>query len=95
MERKAHYDSILDRNKRIMWQDDCYVDLQSTTISLQAGSAGKCDGTRSHNVLPYFCALKTASKQNILELFHMIVNTPVAIGNKDCLYVCVMSSSNY
>lgn len=29
MERKAHYDSILDRSKRITWQDDCYVDLQS------------------------------------------------------------------
>ncbi|XP_047464096.1 NLR family CARD domain-containing protein 3 [Mugil cephalus] len=33
MERKAHYDSILDRSKRIMWQDDCYVDLQSTSRS--------------------------------------------------------------
>ncbi|CAN9508569.1 unnamed protein product [Ophioblennius macclurei] len=31
MERKAYYDSILDRNKRITWQDDCYVDLQSTS----------------------------------------------------------------
>ncbi|XP_070783030.1 NLR family CARD domain-containing protein 3 [Enoplosus armatus] len=31
MEKKAHYDSILDRSKRIMWQDDCYVDLQSTS----------------------------------------------------------------
>ncbi|KAM4623678.1 NLR family CARD domain-containing protein 3 isoform 2-T2 [Polymixia lowei] len=30
MERKAHYDSILDRSKRITWQGDCYVDLQST-----------------------------------------------------------------
>ncbi|XP_062298859.1 NLR family CARD domain-containing protein 3 isoform X1 [Scomber scombrus] len=29
MERKTHYDSILDRSKRITWQDDCYVDLQS------------------------------------------------------------------
>uniref|UniRef100_A0A669EF51 NLR family CARD domain containing 3 n=1 Tax=Oreochromis niloticus TaxID=8128 RepID=A0A669EF51_ORENI len=32
MER-THYDSILDRSKRITWQDDCYVDLQSTTSS--------------------------------------------------------------
>ncbi|XP_034716338.1 NLR family CARD domain-containing protein 3 isoform X2 [Etheostoma cragini] len=40
MERKAHYDSILDRSKRIMWQDDCYVDLQSTSssVSSQAGT---------------------------------------------------------
>ncbi|KAK5905812.1 hypothetical protein CgunFtcFv8_001734 [Champsocephalus gunnari] len=30
MESRAHYDSILDRSKRITWQDDCYVDLQST-----------------------------------------------------------------
>nr|ALM88587.1 NLRC3-like protein [Lates calcarifer] len=36
MERKAHYDSILDRSKRIMWQDDCYVDLQSTSCSLSS-----------------------------------------------------------
>ncbi|XP_071782816.1 NLR family CARD domain-containing protein 3 [Centroberyx gerrardi] len=34
MERKAHYDSILDRSKRITWQDDCYVDLQSTSCCL-------------------------------------------------------------
>nr|XP_043869967.1 NLR family CARD domain-containing protein 3 isoform X2 [Solea senegalensis] len=34
MERQEHYDSIMDRNKRITWQDDCYVDLQSTTSSL-------------------------------------------------------------
>ncbi|XP_035467978.2 NLR family CARD domain-containing protein 3 [Scophthalmus maximus] len=34
MERKAHYDSILDRSKRITWQDDCYMDLQSTSCSL-------------------------------------------------------------
>ncbi|KAF6734806.1 Protein NLRC3 [Oryzias melastigma] len=39
MERK-HYDSILDRSKRIVWQDDCYIDLQSTSSSaaLQARS---------------------------------------------------------
>uniref|UniRef100_A0AAQ6IMK1 NACHT domain-containing protein n=1 Tax=Anabas testudineus TaxID=64144 RepID=A0AAQ6IMK1_ANATE len=36
MERKAHYDSILDRSKRIMWQDDCYVDLQSSPCSLSS-----------------------------------------------------------
>uniref|UniRef100_A0A3B4XKW7 NLR family CARD domain containing 3 n=1 Tax=Seriola lalandi dorsalis TaxID=1841481 RepID=A0A3B4XKW7_SERLL len=36
MERKAHYDSILDRSKRITWQDDCYVDLQSTSCSLSS-----------------------------------------------------------
>ncbi|XP_028989877.1 NLR family CARD domain-containing protein 3 isoform X2 [Betta splendens] len=33
MERKTHYDSILDRSKRITWQDDCYVDLQSRSCS--------------------------------------------------------------
>nr|XP_040031773.1 NLR family CARD domain-containing protein 3 isoform X1 [Gasterosteus aculeatus aculeatus]XP_040031774.1 NLR family CARD domain-containing protein 3 isoform X1 [Gasterosteus aculeatus aculeatus] len=33
MERKALYDSILDRSKRITWQDDCYVDLQSASCS--------------------------------------------------------------
>ncbi|XP_067431583.1 NLR family CARD domain-containing protein 3 isoform X1 [Thunnus thynnus] len=33
MERKTHYDSILDRSKRITWQDDCYVDLQSMPCS--------------------------------------------------------------
>lgn len=32
MERKSHYDSILDRSKLIMWQDDGYVDLQSTPL---------------------------------------------------------------
>uniref|UniRef100_A0A3P9HMW6 NLR family CARD domain containing 3 n=1 Tax=Oryzias latipes TaxID=8090 RepID=A0A3P9HMW6_ORYLA len=39
MERK-HYDSILDRSKRITWQNDCYIDLQSTSssASLQARS---------------------------------------------------------
>uniref|UniRef100_A0A8C5EKB6 NLR family CARD domain-containing protein 3-like n=1 Tax=Gouania willdenowi TaxID=441366 RepID=A0A8C5EKB6_GOUWI len=36
MERKAHYDSILDRSKRITWQGDCYRDLQS---KYQAGSS--------------------------------------------------------
>ncbi|KAF7661569.1 hypothetical protein LDENG_00259110 [Lucifuga dentata] len=38
MERKPHYDSILDRSKGIMWQDDCYVDLQSASscVSMQA-----------------------------------------------------------
>lgn len=43
MERKAHYDSILDRSKRITWQDDCYVDLQSTScsISSRADTEGK------------------------------------------------------
>uniref|UniRef100_A0A673BSU7 NLR family CARD domain-containing protein 3-like n=1 Tax=Sphaeramia orbicularis TaxID=375764 RepID=A0A673BSU7_9TELE len=35
MEKKTHYDSIMDRSKRIMWQDDCYVDLQSTSSSHQ------------------------------------------------------------
>ncbi|XP_020779823.1 NLR family CARD domain-containing protein 3 [Boleophthalmus pectinirostris] len=33
MEKKIHYDSFLDRSKRIMWQDDCYVDLQSSSSS--------------------------------------------------------------
>lgn len=44
MER--HYDSILDRNKRIMWQDDCYMDLHSTSSSLssQAETAGMHNG---------------------------------------------------
>ncbi|XP_033975041.1 NLR family CARD domain-containing protein 3 [Trematomus bernacchii] len=36
MERRAHYDSILDRSKRITWQDDCYVDLQSTPCSVSS-----------------------------------------------------------
>ncbi|KAK1881219.1 NLR family CARD domain containing protein 3 [Dissostichus eleginoides] len=36
MERRAHYDSILDRSKRITWQDDCYVDLQSTSYSVSS-----------------------------------------------------------
>ncbi|XP_035002683.1 NLR family CARD domain-containing protein 3 isoform X1 [Hippoglossus stenolepis] len=36
MERKAHYDSILDRSKRITWQDDCYVDLQSSSGPLSS-----------------------------------------------------------
>ncbi|XP_043957574.1 NLR family CARD domain-containing protein 3 [Gambusia affinis] len=31
MDRKQHYDSLMDRSKRIMWQDDCYMDLQSTS----------------------------------------------------------------
>lgn len=39
MERKAHYDSILDRSKRITWQDDCYVDLQSTSSSVSSQAA--------------------------------------------------------
>lgn len=44
MER--HYDSILDRSKQIMWQDDCYVDLHSTSssISSQAETAGMHNG---------------------------------------------------
>ncbi|CAJ1080874.1 NLR family CARD domain-containing protein 3 [Xyrichtys novacula] len=36
MERRELYDSILDRSKRIMWQDDCYVDLQSTSSSVSS-----------------------------------------------------------
>ncbi|XP_019938515.2 NLR family CARD domain-containing protein 3 isoform X1 [Paralichthys olivaceus] len=36
MEKTAHYDSILDRSKRITWQDDCYVDLQSTSCPLSS-----------------------------------------------------------
>lgn len=46
MER--HYDSILDRNKRITWQDDCYMDLQSTSsfISPPAETAGLHNGIR-------------------------------------------------
>nr|XP_020461747.1 protein NLRC3-like [Monopterus albus] len=35
MER-MHYDSILDRSKRITWQDDCYMDLQSTSCSVSS-----------------------------------------------------------
>ncbi|XP_068162325.1 NLR family CARD domain-containing protein 3 [Antennarius striatus] len=34
MERKIHYDSVLDRSKSIMWQEDCYMDLQSTSSSV-------------------------------------------------------------
>ncbi|KAM9837065.1 NLR family CARD domain-containing protein 3 [Aulostomus maculatus] len=34
MESTTHYVSFLDRSKRIMWQDDCYVDLQSTSSSV-------------------------------------------------------------
>lgn len=33
MDRKERYDSIMDRSKCITWQDDCYVDLQSTSCS--------------------------------------------------------------
>ncbi|XP_076008296.1 NLR family CARD domain-containing protein 3 [Genypterus blacodes] len=36
MERRAHYDSIMDRSKRITWQDDCYVDLQSVSSRVSA-----------------------------------------------------------
>ncbi|CAG5908108.1 unnamed protein product [Menidia menidia] len=36
MERREHYDSIMDRSKRITWQADCYVDLQSTSCSATA-----------------------------------------------------------
>ncbi|XP_010887134.3 NLR family CARD domain-containing protein 3 isoform X2 [Esox lucius] len=33
MEKSSHYDSILDLSKRIPWQEDCYVDLQSRPSS--------------------------------------------------------------
>ncbi|XP_034563171.1 NLR family CARD domain-containing protein 3 [Notolabrus celidotus] len=44
MERRELYDSYLDRSKRIMWQDDCYVDLQSTSssVSLQTETKDLC-----------------------------------------------------
>ncbi|XP_024913495.1 NLR family CARD domain-containing protein 3 [Cynoglossus semilaevis] len=38
METRAHYDSIMDRSKRITWQDDCYVELQSTPTSVSSQS---------------------------------------------------------
>ncbi|XP_068614508.1 NLR family CARD domain-containing protein 3-like [Brachionichthys hirsutus] len=40
MERKTHYDSVLDRSKSIMWQEDCYMDLQSaaSSVASQAGT---------------------------------------------------------
>ncbi|XP_041671966.1 NLR family CARD domain-containing protein 3 [Cheilinus undulatus] len=41
MERKELYDCILDRSKRIMWQDDCYVDLQSTSSSVSSQTESK------------------------------------------------------
>lgn len=41
MDRKAHYDSIMDRSKRITWQDDCYVDLQSTSCSASSQAEAK------------------------------------------------------
>uniref|UniRef100_A0A3Q2C7U4 NLR family, CARD domain containing 3 n=1 Tax=Cyprinodon variegatus TaxID=28743 RepID=A0A3Q2C7U4_CYPVA len=41
MDRKEHYDSIMDRSKRIMWQDDCYMDLQSTSCSASSHSETK------------------------------------------------------
>uniref|UniRef100_A0A673BST8 NLR family CARD domain-containing protein 3-like n=1 Tax=Sphaeramia orbicularis TaxID=375764 RepID=A0A673BST8_9TELE len=41
MEKKTHYDSIMDRSKRIMWQDDCYVDLQSTSSSQSSHTVTK------------------------------------------------------
>ncbi|KAF3853466.1 hypothetical protein F7725_014154 [Dissostichus mawsoni] len=47
MERRAHYDSILDRSKRITWQDDCYVDLQSTSCSVSSK-------TETEEYLQYF-----------------------------------------
>ncbi|KAM6964285.1 NLR family CARD domain-containing protein 3 [Tautogolabrus adspersus] len=44
MERRELYDSILDRSKRIMWQDDCYMDLQTTSslVSLQTENKDLC-----------------------------------------------------
>ncbi|KAM9816733.1 NLR family CARD domain-containing protein 3 [Neosynchiropus ocellatus] len=36
MEKNPHYDCILDRNTRVMWQDDCYLDLQSTRLPVSA-----------------------------------------------------------
>lgn len=45
MERNTHYNSILDRNKRIAWQEDCYVDLQSTPTS--TSTKGEMEG-KSH-----------------------------------------------
>uniref|UniRef100_A0A3Q3FIS7 NLR family, CARD domain containing 3 n=1 Tax=Labrus bergylta TaxID=56723 RepID=A0A3Q3FIS7_9LABR len=41
MERRELYDSILDRSKRIMWQDDCYMDLQTTSSSLASQTENK------------------------------------------------------
>uniref|UniRef100_UPI0037E963DA NLR family CARD domain-containing protein 3 n=1 Tax=Semicossyphus pulcher TaxID=241346 RepID=UPI0037E963DA len=49
MERKELYDSILDRSKRIMWQDDCYVDLQSTCSSVSSQAETKdADWIKKH-----------------------------------------------
>ncbi|XP_074519563.1 NLR family CARD domain-containing protein 3 [Halichoeres trimaculatus] len=41
MERRELYDSILDRSKRIVWQDDCYMDLQSTSSSVSSQAETK------------------------------------------------------
>ncbi|XP_028264270.1 NLR family CARD domain-containing protein 3 isoform X2 [Parambassis ranga] len=48
MERKTHYDSIMDRSKRIMWQDDCYMDLQSTPCSASSQAAAEDTIVREH-----------------------------------------------
>uniref|UniRef100_A0A673BSU3 NLR family CARD domain-containing protein 3-like n=1 Tax=Sphaeramia orbicularis TaxID=375764 RepID=A0A673BSU3_9TELE len=48
MEKKTHYDSIMDRSKRIMWQDDCYVDLQSTSSSQSSHTVTKGSWINKH-----------------------------------------------
>ncbi|XP_008277628.1 protein NLRC3 [Stegastes partitus] len=49
MERKTHYDSIMDRSKRITWQDDCYMDLQSTCSASSRAEAEELGWIQKHH----------------------------------------------
>ncbi|XP_061564445.1 NLR family CARD domain-containing protein 3 [Cololabis saira] len=50
MERRQHYDSILDRSKRITWQDDCYMDLQSTCSASSHAEAEDLSWLKKHQI---------------------------------------------
>ncbi|KAK7919736.1 hypothetical protein WMY93_011020 [Mugilogobius chulae] len=60
MEKKAHYENFLDRSKLIMWQDDCYIDLQSSSSS-QASQVDTEDNGWIEQHQEQFCRFLTSS----------------------------------
>ncbi|XP_072312609.1 NLR family CARD domain-containing protein 3 [Eucyclogobius newberryi] len=77
MERKTHFDSFRDRSKRIMWQDDCYMDLQSSSPS-QASQVDTEDSGWVQGHHDQLCRFTTCSflEQTLSHLKSMNVLSP-------------------
>uniref|UniRef100_A0AAV2LCK7 NACHT domain-containing protein n=1 Tax=Knipowitschia caucasica TaxID=637954 RepID=A0AAV2LCK7_KNICA len=77
MANRSHYDSFLDRSKRIMWQDDCYMDLQSSSSSPVAQTDTE-DSVWIQQHQQQFCRFSTGPflQQMITHLKSMNVLSP-------------------